>query len=87
MLWRYICSAADIRGSIGSGEQGKTKFGALSRGRFDPNSTAVRFDDPLADGEADACSRIGIPVEPLKDTEDLFRVFRWDAEAIIPDRE
>ena len=69
------------------GRQRKAKFGALSRDGFNPDSTAIGLDYPLTNSESDACPRIRISVESLEDAEHLLRVFKWDSEAIILDRE
>src|SRR5436309_3956399 len=69
--------------SVGLGN-GEEKRGAVSGLRFDPDSPAVAFHDPLAQGQADASPRVfGRDVQPLKNDEDAIEIFWLDADAVV----
>src|SRR5438105_6123686 len=52
--------------------------------RFNPHTPAVRFNDPFADRQPDACARIFAPaVEAPKHLEDPFSVLGFDPDTII----
>src|SRR5207247_4012371 len=69
--------------SVGLGN-GEEKRGAVSGLRFDPDSPAVAFPAPLAQGQADASPRVlGRDVQPLKNDEDAIEIFWLDADAVV----
>ena len=54
---------------------------------LDPNTSAVAFNDSLADCEADSGTRIFLPgMEALKDREYPIGRMRVDADAVVTDR-
>src|SRR4051812_22735710 len=66
---------------------GKAKGRALSRNRFDPDASAVAFDDFLAYGQTYTSSRVLFAsMKALEDHENAFKVLRLNSDAIILDR-
>src|SRR5580704_10442251 len=52
--------------------------------RLHPNPTAVSLYNALAYRQADTGSRIILPVQALKNLEDLLRILGRDADPIVP---
>src|SRR6267142_6521802 len=71
------------RGLVGDGEG---EGGAFCGVGFDPDFSAVTFDDALADGQADASAAAG-GFRALEDLEDSVLVMGVDADAVVADGE
>src|SRR5215471_2751436 len=79
--------ASPLRRSC-SGLDSEEEGGPLSRLGFDPDASAIPFDDPLADGEPHPRSGVSIVgVESLKDPKNSLLIFRPDANSVVLDRE
>src|SRR5205823_239408 len=62
----------------------EVKCRAFAVFRFNPHTPAVRFNDPFADRQPNACARIfARAVETPKHLEDAFSVLGFDPDTII----
>src|SRR6267142_4621816 len=80
------CAASWIglgRELVGDGEGEGGAFGGVG---FDPDFSAVTFDNALADGQADADAAAG-GFCALEDLEDSVLMMRVDADAVVADGE
>src|SRR5205807_8954079 len=67
---------------------GKTKSTPLAWSRFYPDAAAVALDNALAERQTDAGAGVFVArVQALKKHEDALKVFRCDADAVVPDGE
>ena len=57
----------------------------FSRSRFDPDTSAVRFDNSPAHCEPNSRTGDFGPMQALERLEDLLVILRLDADAIVPD--
>src|SRR5579863_3214957 len=84
-----ICSfsAPSLRERCGiSLREGKEKSASFTELRFQPNRSAITFDQLFADREPRTGSlKLFLKVEPLKEAEDLLEVARIDPDAIVFD--
>src|SRR5438105_15638821 len=71
------------------GAEREREGGTLSVGGFDPDPSAMPFDNFLDDRKADAGSTAELVacVESLEDPEDRLEMFLEDADAVISDCE
>src|SRR5579862_9214325 len=72
---------------LGVSRDGEEKGCSLSRFGFDPDSSPVALDHPLADREADARSAVFlIAMESLENTKDFLLISWIDTDPVVLDR-
>jgi len=70
---------------VGGGRKRKEETRTFARFRLYPDSSAIALYDSLTDCKSDARARVVLPVEPLKDSENLGGIFRLDSYSIVLD--
>ncbi len=64
---------------------GEVEGGAVAGGGFDPDSSTVAFNDPLANSQPNTCAAIFlVPMKPFEYAKDFLLVLRIDPDAVIP---
>jgi hypothetical protein len=71
----------------GLNRDGKKKRRSFPWLRLRPDAAAVPLDDPMADCETNARTRVLAPMQPLKHVEYALRICGRKAQSVIPNRE